>query len=139
MLLGRNKHTSDGAALPAKALGDTLSGAFAAAAGAYLSLADAHTFTSDMSAGKGYIALAAVIFGKWTAQGAAIGALLFGLFFAAQTQMQIGQLQLHAFGVEWTSPYLLDCIPYLLTLGALVTVVGNATAPAALSAEEASE
>ncbi len=113
-----------------------LSGICGTTAGAYLSMADAHTFTSDMSAGKGYVALAAVIFGKWNPLGAAGGALFFGFFYALQTQLQINQYHLNALGIEWTSPFLLDCLPYLMTLLALVSVIGRATPPAALSIEE---
>ncbi len=109
-----------------------LSGAFAAMAGAYLSLADARTFTSNMSAGKGYIALAAVIFGKWNPLGAMLGALFFGFFYALQTQLQISAVHLVWLGIEWNSPAILDSLPYLMTLAALVSVVGRAVPPAAL-------
>ncbi len=114
----------------------TLSGVFAALSGAYLSMADAHTFSSNMSAGKGYIALAAVIFGKWTPVGAALGALFFGFFYALETQLQISGIHLTLLGIEWTSPFLLDMLPYLMTLAALVSVIGRATPPAALGQEE---
>ncbi len=113
-----------------------LSGVLAALAGASLSLGDARTFSTNMSAGKGFIALAAVIFGKWNPLGAAGGALFFGFFYALQTQMQIGSYALNWFGIEWTSSYLLDMLPYVMTLIALVSVVGKATPPAALGKEE---
>ncbi len=89
-----------------------------------------------MSAGKGYVALAAVIFGKWKPLPVACGALFFGLCYAAETQIQITGLRMNWLGVEWGSPYLLDALPYLATIAALVTVVGRATAPAALGAAE---
>jgi simple sugar transport system permease protein len=114
-----------------------LSGVCAALAGAYLSMAEAHTFTSNMSAGKGYVALTAVIFGKWNPLGAAAGALFFGFFYALQTQFQISGTHPVWLGVDWTSPFLLDMLPYLMTLVALVTVIGRATPPAALGQEEA--
>lgn len=113
-----------------------LSGILAALAGAYLSMADGHTFSSNMSAGKGYIALAAVIFGKWTPLGAAGGALFFGFFYALQTQFQLSQIHLQWLGIDWTSPAILDTLPYLMTLAALVSVVGRASPPAALGQEE---
>ena len=113
----------------------TLSGICGALAGAYLSLANAGTFTTNMSAGKGYIALAAVIFGKWNPLGAAGGALFFGFFYALQTELQILNLQINFLGVEWTSPYLLGLLPYLMTITALVSVVGRAVPPAALGKE----
>lgn len=121
---------------PARYAAVTLSGLLAALAGAYLSLADAHTFSSNMSAGKGYIALAAVIFGKWNPLGAAGGALFFGFFYALQTQLQISGIHVTWLGVEWGSPFLLDMLPYLMTIAALVSVVGRAIPPAALGAEE---
>ena len=113
----------------------TLSGICGALAGAYLSLANAGTFTTNMSAGKGYIALAAVIFGKWNPLGAAGGALFFGFFYALQTELQILNLNITLFGIEWTSPYLLGLLPYLMTIAALVSVVGRAIPPAALGKE----
>jgi general nucleoside transport system permease protein len=115
----------------------TLSGVFGALAGAYLSMGEAHQFSPGMSAGKGYIALAAVIFGKWNPLGAAAGALFFGFFDALQSQLQISGVHVVALGVEWTSPYLLQSIPYLMTIVALVSVVGRSTPPAALGVEEA--
>jgi simple sugar transport system permease protein len=122
--------------LPSRYAAVALSGVLAALAGAYLSMADARTFTSNMSSGKGYIALAAVIFGKWKPLEAALGALFFGFFYAVQTQMQISGVKLNWLGVEWSSPFLLDMLPYLMTIFALVSVVGRATPPAALGQEE---
>jgi general nucleoside transport system permease protein len=121
---------------PSRYAAVTLSGMLAALAGAYLSLAESHTFTSNMSAGKGYIALAAVIFGKWSPLGAAGGALFFGFFYALQTQLQISSIHANFLGVEWTSPFLLDTLPYLMTLAALVSVVGRAVPPAALGRQD---
>ncbi len=122
--------------LPVRVAAVTLSGIFAALGGAYLTLGEEHTFSRDMSAGKGYIALAAVIFGKWNPPGAAVAALLFGLFYAVQSQMQIHNLNLHIGGVELTNPALLDTLPYFVTLIALVSVVGKSAPPAALGQED---
>ncbi|HZO88253.1 MAG TPA: ABC transporter permease [Chthonomonadaceae bacterium] len=121
---------------PIRYLAVMLSGVLAALGGAYLSMGEAHNFSRDMSANKGYIALAAVIFGKWNPLGAAGGALFFGFFFALQTQLQISGIQARWLGVDWSSPFLLDMLPYLMTLVALITVVGRATPPAALGQEE---
>ena len=120
------------APMPIRFAAVTLSGIFASLGGAYLSMGDAHRFSPDMSAGKGYIALAAVIFGKWNPLGAALGALFFGLFDVLQSQFQISGVRIDFLGVEWTSPYLLRSLPYLMTLAALVSVVGKSTPPAAL-------
>jgi simple sugar transport system permease protein len=121
---------------PSRYTAVALSGVLAALAGAYLSLAESHTFTSNMSAGKGYIALAAVIFGKWNPLGAAGGALFFGFFYALQTQLQISGIHASFLGIEWTSPFLLDTLPYLMTLAALLSVVGRAVPPAALGQQD---
>lgn len=122
--------------LPSRFAAVILSGVLGALAGAYLSMSDAHRFSPNMSAGKGYIALAAVIFGKWNPLGAAAGALFFGFCDALQSQMQISGVHIHWLGIEWTSPYLLQSLPYLMTLAALVSVVGRAVPPAALGQEE---
>ena len=124
------------APIPVRFVAVTLSGVFAALGGAYLSMGNTHAFSPEMSAGKGYIALAAVIFGKWSPLGAALGALFFGVFEAMQSQLQISGLKANFLGVEWTSPYLLHCLPYVMTLAALVTVIGRATPPAALGKED---
>jgi ABC-type uncharacterized transport system permease subunit len=122
---------------PSRYAAVTLSGVLGALGGAYLSMADAHRFSSGMSAGKGYIALAAVIFGKWSPLGAALGALFFGFFYALQSQLQISGIHPTWLGIEWTSPFLLDTLPYLMTIAALVSVVGRAVPPAALGQEDA--
>ncbi len=125
------------ASWPVRCIAVTLSGVCAALAGAFLSMSVAHRFSPDISAGKGFIALAAVIFGKWHPLGAAVGALFFGFFDAVQSQLQISHVHLVALGIEWTNPFLLETLPYLMTLAALVTVVGRATPPAALGIEVA--
>jgi len=122
---------------PTRLIAVTLSGVLGALAGAYIAMAETHQFSPGMSAGKGYIALAAVIFGKWSPIGATLGALFFGFFDALQSQLQISGVHLVGFGVEWTSPYLLQALPYLMTIVALVSVVGRATPPAALGREDA--
>ena len=118
--------------IPTRLLALAIGGGLAGFGGAYLSLAEAHTFTSNMSAGKGYIALAAVIFGKWKPAGAMAGALLFGLFYAIQTQLQISGFHSHLLGIDWSSPALLDTLPYIITLLALASVIGKAEPPGEL-------
>jgi len=102
-----------------------LSGALAALGGAYLSL-DQHQFTDGMSAGRGFIALAAIIFGRWDPVRAGIACL----FFAAAETLQI-QLQ----GMQAIPSQFVQMIPYVLTIIALVGVVGRAVPPAALGRE----
>jgi simple sugar transport system permease protein len=103
-----------------------LSGALlAGAAGGYLSLAYSNTFVEGMSAGRGFIALAIVVFGRWRPLGVLAGSLLFGAATAAQFQLQ-------AAGVT-VSYHLLLLLPYLMTLAVLAVASRAARAPAALA------
>jgi simple sugar transport system permease protein len=107
-------------------LGVLLSGALAALGGVYLAL-DQHQFTDGMTAGRGYIALAAVIFGRWDPK----RVLLAGFLFAAAETMQI-QLQ----SLQVIPSQFVEMIPYLLTIVALAGLVGRSTPPAALGRVE---
>jgi ABC-type uncharacterized transport system permease subunit len=99
-----------------------LSGMIAGLGGAYLSL-DQHQFTDQMTAGRGFIALAAIIFGRWDPVRAGLACLL----FAAAETLQI-QLQ----GTQLIPSQFVEMIPYVLTIVALAGIVGRAAAPAAL-------
>jgi simple sugar transport system permease protein len=99
-------------------------GVLAATAGAYLAVAYAHTFVEGMSAGRGFIALAIVIFGRWSAWGILGAALLFGFATALQFHVQ-------ALGLRIPYQFLL-MLPYVLTLLALAGYAGKTRAPAAL-------
>jgi simple sugar transport system permease protein len=99
-----------------------LSGIFAGLGGVYLAL-DQHQFTDNMSAGRGFIALAAIIFGRWQPMRAAIACIL----FAAAETLQI-QLQ----GSSVIPTQFIQMIPYILTVVALAGLVGRAVPPAAL-------
>jgi ABC-type uncharacterized transport system permease subunit len=99
-----------------------LSGILAGLGGVYLAL-DQHQFTDQMTAGRGFIAVAAVIFGRWDPVRAALACLL----FAAAETLQI-QLQ----GNHVIASQFIEMIPYLLTIIALAGVVGRAVPPAAL-------
>jgi len=101
-----------------------LSGALAGLAGAYLSVAHLSLFTKQMTQGRGFIAMAAMIFGKWTPLGTLGACLLFGLAEALQLSLQTQELALPA--------DLLMALPYLVTLLALAGFVGRARAPAAI-------
>ncbi|MGB9678763.1 MAG: ABC transporter permease [Thermoanaerobacteraceae bacterium] len=102
-------------------LGVGLSGFFSALGGAYLSIAALNSFSPDMTNGRGYIALAAMIFGKWTPFGSFGAALLFG--FATALSMQLQNTAL--------SKNIIMMLPYILTILALVGVGGKSVAPAA--------
>jgi simple sugar transport system permease protein len=99
-----------------------LSGALAGLGGVYLAL-DQHQFTDQMTSGRGFIALAAVIFGRWEPIRVAVACLLFAAAEALQIQLQGAQLLPSQF---------VSMIPYLLTIIALAGVVGRAVAPSAL-------
>jgi len=97
------------------------SGLFSGLAGAFLSLGIAGIFNPNMTAGRGFIALAAIIFGKYTPLGTAGACLIFGLGDALSTRLQDTGI----------SANLLSTLPYILTLIALVGLVGRTVAPAA--------
>jgi ABC-type uncharacterized transport system permease subunit len=108
-------------------LGVLLSGALAGMAGAFLVLAATGQFRENMSAGRGFIALAALIFGRWHPLGAAGAALGFGFFEALQMRLQ-GQ---PVFGVQLPTDLLL-MLPYLLTVIALMGLLGRMKPPSDL-------
>jgi general nucleoside transport system permease protein len=99
-----------------------LSGILAALGGAYLSIGFVNSFNQQMTAGRGYIALAAVIFGNWRPWGAAAAALLFG-FSSALAQ------RLPAYSDS--AAVLFQALPYVLTLIAVAGVIGRSIPPAA--------
>lgn len=95
--------------------------ALAGLAGAALSLAQSDTFTEGMTAGRGFIALAVVIFGRWRAAGVLLAALFFGLATALQFRLQARGAAI---------PYPLSLmLPYLVTLGVLAVASGRGRAP----------
>lgn len=100
-----------------------LSGALAGMGGAWLALANRH-FEAEMSNGRGYIALAAVIMGKWRPVPAALACLLFGTAGALETQLKTSGL-----GVP---DALTSQLPYVLTMIALAGFIGRSRSPAAL-------
>lgn len=103
-------------------------GACAGLAGATLVLAQVGTFTERMTAGRGFIAIAIVVLGRWNPVGAGLAALLFGLATALQFALQ-------AAGLDVPYQFFL-MFPYLLTLIALAGAVGRVKAPAALGRTE---
>ena len=100
-------------------------GALAGLAGAHLSLVHTGTFQEGMSAGKGFIAIAVVVLGRWNPAGVVAAALFFGAAEALQFSLQALDLDL---------PYpLLLALPYVLSLAALAGWIGRSRAPAALA------
>ena len=100
-----------------------LGGALAGLAGAFLTLEGVGTFERLMTNGRGFLALAIMIFGKWTPLGAWGAALLFGFTYAMQTQLQF-------WGVD-LPPQFIGSLPYILTILVLAGFVGRSRAPAA--------
>ncbi len=108
-----------------RTLATLFGGALAGIAGAHLALAHAGTFAENMSAGKGFIAIAVVVLGRWNP----VLVLLAALFFGAASALQFF---LQALGYDL--PYqLFLALPYVITLAALAGWVGRARAPAALA------
>jgi simple sugar transport system permease protein len=98
------------------------SGALAGLSGSFLSLEQAHFFVKEISGGRGFIALAAMIFGKWTPLGTAGAALLFGAGEALAIRLQ---------GVLAIPVQFINMVPYLLAILVLVSAIGRAIPPAA--------
>src|SRR5918912_1188837 len=103
----------------------TLSGMIAALGGAYLSIGYVHSFNENMTAGRGFIGLAALIFGNWRPFGAFGAALLFG--FSSALAQRLGSVP------SWGSyAVLFQALPYVLTLIAVAGVIGRSIPPAAV-------
>jgi simple sugar transport system permease protein len=116
-----------------------LGGVFAGLAGAYLTLEATGSFQNGMTAGRGFIALAAMIFGRWTPLGAFGGALLFmgsqAIGVAIRLAPPAGELGAFLASLQQAYPSLYNNfftgLPYLLTVIVLAGVVGRSVAPAA--------
>ena len=103
--------------------GVVLSGVLAGLAGAYLSIGNLNLFVANMSGGRGFIALAALIFGKWHPVGVLGATLLFGAFEAAATLLGGGNI---------LPPTLVESIPFILTMLVLAGFIGRPIPPRAI-------
>lgn len=128
--VGENPHAVDTAGISVTAMryrAMLICGALCGIAGAYLSTAHAAGFVRDMTAGKGYLALAAMIFGKWRPVPTVLACLLFAFADALQIRLQgvalpgIGEIPVQA----------IQALPYALTVILLAGFVGRAVAPKA--------
>ncbi len=99
-----------------------LSGVFAGLAGAYLSIGNSNQYVVNMSGGRGFIALAALIFGKWNPWGVLGATLLFGAFDALKIQLG---------GSNLLPPTVVESIPFILTMMVLAGFIGRSVAPKA--------
>jgi general nucleoside transport system permease protein len=103
--------------------GVVISGVLAAMGGAYLSIGAFNQFITEMSGGRGFIALAALIFGKWHPLGVLGATLLFGAFQALETQLG---------GTALLPPTVVQSLPFILTMLVLAGFVGRAIPPKAI-------
>jgi ABC-type uncharacterized transport system permease subunit len=124
--VGENPEAADTAGVDVskvRYLAVILSGALAAIGGAYLSIGQSSLFARNMTAGRGFIALAALIFGKWRPVQTMLACLLFGFAEALSIQMQ---------GVSKIPVQFIQLIPYVLTIVVLAGFIGQSRAPRAL-------
>lgn len=124
---GENARAADAAGVDVtriRYLGVMCSGAFAGAGGAYLILTAANSYRDGITEGKGFIALAIVIFGSWKPIRVAVAALIFGAADGLQLSLQAAGLNL--------VPQVLFALPYLLTVVAVSGVFGRRNQPAGL-------
>jgi ABC-type uncharacterized transport system permease subunit len=124
--VGENPEAADTAGIRVLAMrykGVLISGMLAAIGGAYLSIGQSSLFTRNMTAGRGFIALAALIFGKWRPVQTMFACLLFGLAEAISIQMQ---------GVVQIPVEFIQMVPYVLTIVVLAGFIGRSRPPRAL-------
>lgn len=125
--VGENPHAADTLGINVQRnryINVVIGGLIAGLAGAWFSLETAGGFRDGMTSGTGFIALAAMIFGKWTPFGAAAGGLLFGFSQALDTRFQLLNVPIPVQFVQMT--------PYIVTMIVLAGLVGRATAPKAV-------
>ncbi|WP_277471636.1 ABC transporter permease [Paenibacillus sp. PastF-2] len=121
--VGENPAAAQSLGIPVKVymyIGVIAGCALVGLAGAYLSIGMLNVFTKNMSAGRGFIALAVVVFGRWTPFGSLLASLFFGYVMALQ----------YSFQALPVPPQLLESIPYIATLLVLVFTYRNAKGPA---------
>ena len=130
--VGENPEAADAAGIRVNRLrytGVVLSGVLAGVGGAYLSIGQSSLFTRNMTAGRGFIALAALIFGKWRPVQTMLACLLFGCADALTIQMQ-GVAKLPS--GEDVPVQFIQMIPYVVTIVVLAGFIGQSRAPGAL-------
>ena len=130
--VGENPEAADAAGVSVarmKYLGVIISGALAGIGGAYLSIGQSSLFTRNMTSGRGFIALAALIFGKWRPVQTLLACLLFGFTEAVSIQMQ-GVVKLPS--GEDIPVQFIHMVPYLLTIIVLAGFIGSSRPPRSL-------
>jgi general nucleoside transport system permease protein len=130
--VGENPEAADAAGVPVAQMrywGVLLSGVLAGIGGVYLSIGQSSLFTRNMTSGRGFIALAALIFGKWRPVQTMLACLLFGFTEAISIQMQ-GVVKLPS--GEDIPVQFISMVPYLLTIIVLAGFIGSSRPPRAL-------
>lgn len=130
--VGENPEAADAAGVPVARMryaGVLLSGVLAGIGGAYLSIGQSSLFTRNMTSGRGFIALAALIFGKWRPFQTLLACLLFGFTEAISIQMQ-GVVKLPS--GEDIPVQFIQMVPYVLTIIVLAGFIGSSRPPQAL-------
>jgi ABC-type uncharacterized transport system permease subunit len=130
--VGENPEAADAAGVAVartRYAGVLLSGGFAAIGGAYLSIGQSSLFTRNMTSGRGFIALAALIFGKWRPVQTMLACLFFGLTEAITIRMQ-GVVTLPS--GEDIPVQFIQMVPYVLTIVVLAGFIGHSRPPRAL-------
>jgi general nucleoside transport system permease protein len=130
--VGENPEAADAAGVPVARMryaGVLLSGVLAGIGGAYLSIGQSSLFTRNMTSGRGFIALAALIFGKWRPVQTLLACLLFGFTEAVSIQMQ-GVVKLPS-GDDIPVQFI-QMVPYILTIVVLAGFIGSSRPPRAL-------
>jgi ABC-type uncharacterized transport system permease subunit len=130
--VGENPEAADAAGVPVARMryaGVLLSGVLAGIGGAYLSISQSSLFTRNMTSGRGFIALAALIFGKWRPFQTLLACLLFGFTEAVSNQMQ-GVVKLPS-GADVPVQFV-NMVPYVLTIIVLAGFIGSSRPPRAL-------
>jgi len=130
--VGENPEAADAAGVSVSKIrysGVLLAGILAGLGGAYLSIGQSSLFTRNMTAGRGFIALAALIFGKWRPVQTMLACLLFGFADALTIQMQ-GVAKLPS--GEDIPVQFIQMIPYIVTIVVLAGFIGQSRAPKAL-------
>jgi len=124
--VGEKPRAADSLGLPVlrtRYLAVTASGALAATGGVFLSIGLLGSFNEQMTAGRGFIALAAVIFGSWRPVGAMLGALLFGFSTVLAQRLAV---------FSESTAVLFQALPYVLTLVVVAGVIGRSRPPASV-------
>ena len=130
--MGENPEAADAAGVSVASIryaGVLLSGVLAGIGGAYLSIGQSSLFTRNMTSGRGFIALAALIFGKWRPVQTMLACLLFGFTEAVSIQMQ-GVVKLPS--GEDIPVQFIQMVPYVWTIVVLAGFIGHSRPPRAL-------